>query len=95
VPRQSPYLVVLTVHERQELEARARRYTSPYSQVVRAKMILLAAEGLANEEIGYRLGVPRQVVSKWRKRFVLQRLEGLVDRPRRTQRPDTEPTQGE
>jgi transposase len=46
-------------------------------------MILLAAEGLANVEIGSRLGVPRQVVSKWRRRFVEERLAGLADHPRR------------
>jgi transposase len=46
-------------------------------------MILLASQGLTNNEIGIRLDVPRQVVSKWRKRFVDQRLAGLVDRPRR------------
>jgi hypothetical protein len=82
VPRTSPFSVVLTSDERHELEMRARRYTSPYYQVVRAKMVLLAAEGLTNDEIGLRLGIPRQVVSKWRKRFVEQRLAGLTDRPR-------------
>jgi transposase len=45
-------------------------------------MILLAAQGLTNKEIGSRLDVPRQVVAKWRKRFVDQRLPGLTDQPR-------------
>jgi hypothetical protein len=83
LPRTSPFSVVLTSDERQELEIRSGQYTSPYYQVIRARMILLAAEGLANMEIGSRLGVPRQVVSKWRKRFVEERLAGLADRPRR------------
>jgi transposase len=82
VPRTSPYRVELASEERQELESRSRRYTSPYYEVIRAKMILLASQGLTNKEIGIRLDVPRQVVSKWRKRFVDQRLAGLVDRPR-------------
>ena len=82
MPRTSPYVIVLTQEERRELESRARRYTSPYFEVIRARMILLAAQGLRNDEIGSRLDVPRQIVSKWRKRFAELRLEGLTDRPR-------------
>jgi len=44
---------------------------------------LMAAEGLENKEIGERLSVPRQIVSKWRKRFFEERLDGLFDRPRK------------
>ena len=61
----------------------ANRYTSPYFEVVRAKAILLAAEGLQNKQIGMRLQMPRQIISKWRKRFFEERLAGLQDRPRR------------
>ena len=61
----------------------ANRYTSPYFEVVRAKAILLAAEGLQNKQIGMRLEMPRQIISKWRKRFFEERLAGLQDRPRR------------
>ena len=61
----------------------ANRYTSPYFEVVRAKAILLAAEGLQNKQIGKRLEMPRQIISKWRKRFFEERLAGLQDRPRR------------
>ncbi|MFH1977432.1 MAG: helix-turn-helix domain-containing protein [Pseudomonadota bacterium] len=61
----------------------AQRYTSPYYTVVRAKAILLASDGLQNKEIGERLGLPRQIISKWRKRFFDERLAGLQDRPRR------------
>ena len=73
---------MLDVHEKQKLQQIARKYTSPYFEVVRAKVILLAAEGLENKEIGQRLELPRQIVSKWRKRFFEQRLVGLQDRPR-------------
>lgn len=83
VPRKSPFVVELTPEERRELQARSRRYTSPYRDVVRAKIILLASQGLTNDEIGSRLDIPRQVVSKWRKRFVHERLAGLADQPRR------------
>jgi len=60
----------------------AQKYTSPYFEVVRAQVILLAANGLENKEIGERLNLPRQIVSKWRKRFFKQRVAGLQDHPR-------------
>ena len=50
-------------------------------EVVRAKSVLLAVEGLSNKAIGAQLDTPYQIVSKWRKRFFEQRLEGLYDEP--------------
>jgi transposase len=44
-------------------------------------MILLAAQGLQNDQIAANLSVPRQIVSKWRKRFFEERLAGLEDEP--------------
>jgi transposase len=82
LPRLSPFHVVLTRDEQNELEARARKYTSPYRDVVRAKIVLLAAQGLSNDIIAARLDTPRQIVSKWRKRFALARLPGLEEQPR-------------
>src|SRR6266852_2950239 len=82
MPRVIPYRIELTRTEREELEARARRYTSPYRDVVRAKLVLLAAQGLSNDVIAARLDLPRQVVSKWRKRFWRHRLPGLEELPR-------------
>ena len=93
MPRNSPYRIVLTEQERDELEARARRYTSAYAQVVRAKIVLMAADGLRNDQIAARLDTPRQVVSKWRKRFHEQRLAGLDDLPR-VGRPPAFPPRG-
>ena len=83
MPRQSQYRIVLTYDEKEKLERIARKYTSLYYEVVRAKAILHAAQGIDNKEIGERLGLPRQVVSKWRKRFFEERMAGLEDRPRR------------
>src|SRR5437870_13894669 len=57
-------------------------FRSPYCEIIRAKIVLLAAEGLSNEVIASRLDTPRQIVSKWRKRFALARLPGLEDEPR-------------
>ncbi len=82
MPRHSPYLIVLRQEERRELEARAARYTLPYFEVVRAKMILHAAEGLSNDQIAERLDTRREVVSQWRKRFFEERLAGLEERAR-------------
>ncbi len=83
MPRKSPFDIDLTVNEQDVLEETARAYTLPYIDVVRAKIILYAAEGLTNKEIGARLDTPRQIVSKWRKRFFDQRLAGLQEQPRR------------
>jgi len=83
MPRKSPYTINLDKEETEHLLSLARKYTSPYYEVVRAKAILLAAEGLENKQIGQQLQMPRQIISKWRKRFFEQRLAGLQDRPRR------------
>lgn len=82
MPRKCPYFVELSAAERARLEAKARRYTSPYRDVIRAKIILYAAAGLENEEIAARLDTPRQIVSKWRKRFYRERMAGLEERSR-------------
>ena len=82
MPRKSPYSIFLSPDETRELSHRATKYTLPYFQVQRAKMILLAAEGLSNDEIAMRLGTRREVVSMWRKRFFEQRFSGLEERVR-------------
>lgn len=82
MPRSSPYSILLSAAEERELRRRACRYTLPYLEVVRAKMILLAAEGLPNDEIAVRLDSRREVVSMWRKRFFEERLAGLEERSR-------------
>ena len=81
--RSSPYRIHLSKMERAALEAMARRYTSPYREVIRARIVLYAAEGLSNDQIAARVDTPRQIVSKWRKRFFEQRLAGLEERARR------------
>jgi hypothetical protein len=91
MPQNSPFTILLTEEERRELEKEARRYTSPYYKVVRARVILLAYEGLQNKEIGRRLELPRQIVSKWRKRFFEERLDGLEDLPRPGRKPTFSP----
>ena len=82
MPRKSPYVIDLSKEERAELEVRSREYTLPYRDVVRARIVLLASQGLGNDRIAARLDMPRQIVSKWRRRFYTQRLPGLDEQPR-------------
>ena len=82
MPRASPFEIVLHADERLELERRAGHYTLPYIQVIRARMILYAADGVSNDDIAKRLDTRREVVSLWRKRFFEERLAGLEEHPR-------------
>ncbi len=74
--------VVLLDEEREQLERWTRRRTSAQALALRARVVLLAADGLTNTEIAERLGITRPPVTKWRNRFVEHRLDGLVDEPR-------------
>src|SRR5208337_3453167 len=82
MPRKSPFLIKLSADEAVVLNRRAAKYTAPYFEVVRAKMILMAAAGIDNDEIAARLDTRREVVSQWRKRFFKERLPGLEELPR-------------
>ena len=78
--RSSPFVITLSDAERAELRRRARCYTALHAEVVRAKIVLLAAEGLENRVIAARLDVHVGVVSRWRKRFAQEGVSGLADR---------------
>lgn len=80
--RQSPFVIELTDAERGELEAVVRRRTAEQRMVVRAKVVLAAADGEENALIAGRLGVALNTVIKWRKRFFEERMAGLADRKR-------------
>jgi putative transposase len=80
--RRAPY-IELTVAERQLLERTLRSPSAEHREVVRARIVMLAAEGRRNQEIQELLGVSKPVVVKWRGRFVARRLEGLLDEPGR------------
>jgi hypothetical protein len=82
MPGRSPNEVVLSEAERAELEHVAACYTRPHLEVLRAKLVLMAAAGETNTRIGARLGISREAVGRWRRRFCEQRLEGLRDKPR-------------
>ena len=82
MPRGSPFVIRLSEEEAVELRRRARKYTLPHFQVVRAQMMLLAAQGLSNDQVAARLNTRREAVWQWRKRFFYERLAGLQERPR-------------
>ena len=80
--RCSPFEVHLRGEDRRVLEGRASSRSASHSEVVRARIVLLAAGGVQNLEIAKRVGVCVDVASRWRKRFCQQGLAGLKDRPR-------------
>ena len=74
--------IELSADERNELErlARGRKVWRGVSD--RARIVLLAADGLTNVQIASVLGVTDQTARKWRNRFAEHRLAGLDDEPR-------------
>ena len=82
MPIPAAVAIELTDEERAALEGLARRRMSAQAAALRARIVLAAAEGDSNTEIAKRLGVSRPTVTKWRRRFVEYRLDGLLDEPR-------------
>lgn len=74
--------IELTEEERKSLKRITRCYTLPHREVLRAKAILLASEGVNNTEIARRLEIHSNIAGKWRKRFLANREKGLKDLPR-------------
>jgi len=69
----------ITEPQREILEMWARSRALPQRQVLRASIILLAAEGMANEVIAESLGTSKPSVLKWRVRFEANGIEGLEE----------------
>jgi transposase len=74
--------LTLTDDERQTLERWSRRAKTAQALALRAKIVLACAEGATNKAVAEQLRVWPQTVTKWRGRFVRQRLGGLSDEPR-------------
>ena len=72
----------LTAEERQKLELLARRPKTSQALAMRARIVLSCATELTNDKVSAKLNVTRPTVGKWRERFRLRRLEGLLDEPR-------------
>jgi transposase len=74
--------LTITNEERAELQRRVRAHTTPQRAAKRARVVLLAADGVANRQIATLVGMNQHTVSHWRHRFEAERLAGLEDRPR-------------
>ena len=73
----------LTASERSELERWARSRATPYRLILRARIVLAAADGQSQRRIAERLGVNPVTVRRWISRFDALRLEGIArDAPR-------------
>jgi transposase len=72
----------LSEAERAELSSLANRRNTAQALALRARIVLACAEGGRNKVIAARLGLDRQTVGKWRRRFLEHRLDGLRDEPR-------------
>src|SRR6266513_4483026 len=75
---------ILTVPDadRTELERRARAKGAPARVVERARIVLLAADGLTGPQIAERAGCTEPTVIKWRRQYAGAGLAGLEDEPR-------------
>ena len=74
--------LVVSPSERRTLEGFARRRKTAQALALRARIVLRCAQGKENWVVAEELGTTPQTVSRWRKRFVERRLDGLLDEPR-------------
>lgn len=75
--------IVLTAGEQEELMTLVRSGLTSVRLALRARIILLSAQGMQNKDIAVELGVDRGQVSRWRERYSKQRLAGIErDLPR-------------
>ena len=72
----------VTAEDHTQLVAWSKRPKTAQALAMRSRIVLLASEGLNNATIAERLSVRAHTVGKWRKRYVDQGLDGLVDEPR-------------
>jgi transposase len=80
MPRRAP-AVILTPEDRAALVRRVRARTRRQQDALRARIVLLAADGLSNTAIAQELGIARHTAQHWRSRFLAEGLAGLDDRP--------------
>ena len=74
--------LVLTDEDRDELQRRVRAHTSTAREVRRARTVLLCEQGMSLAKIGVEVAMDQHQVGMWRKRFVVDGLDGLKDRAR-------------
>ena len=71
--------ITLTTEERMELEQMTQSRTLPAGDVFRARLILMLAEDLPYRTIQERLDTAAPTISRWKKRFLKQRMAGLIE----------------
>src|SRR5215218_8822878 len=74
--------VVVPEADRRELQRRARAKGAPAREVERARIVLLAAEGMPGKQIAATVGCAEPTVVTWRRRYAESGLAGLEDLPR-------------
>lgn len=89
----SPFEIILTTTEKSTLSKWINAHTSEQRLVLRARIILAAAAGDTNAGIATATGLHLDTVRKWRRRFRIDRLTGLRDRPRSGRPPAYTPLQ--
>jgi CRP-like cAMP-binding protein len=93
--RKAPLKVAVDREQRMVLDEIARTMTYPYRDVIRARTILLLADGVSQAEVARRVGLRRRIVRKWAERFVDRGLLGLNDAPRSGRPPRFSPDRGD
>jgi transposase len=74
--------LVLSLDERTDLERQVRRRRVAHALAERCRIILRCADGLASKAVAAELGVHEHTVGKWRRRFLEDRVDGLLDEAR-------------
>lgn len=82
MPLKKSIPIELSKDERKSLTSTIRKAKASQRDVLRAKIVLLAADGKGNGDIAKELKCQRFTVRRWRKRFSKERLEGLQDEER-------------
>src|ERR1700688_763962 len=71
--------LVLTEEERQELQQMTQSRTPPAGDVMRSRMVLLLAEGVAYQKIQDLLDTTAPTIARWKERFLQHRIGGLME----------------
>ena len=74
--------LVLSAQERSYLERQVRRHRVARSLSERCRVILRCADGLPSKDVAAELGLHEHTVGKWRRRFLKDRCDGLLDEAR-------------
>ena len=82
MPHPGASALLLRVGDHEKLTAITRSGSVRASLAQRARIVLLAADGVQNSEIADRVGVSRPTVNRWRDRYVASGIDGLVDEER-------------